>query len=312
MITDLVKSTCKRTALQAEHVKINIQKLTELVNKIKSKPVYIDFFDFPEHIDITQNDEDLIGYVFVLDALNFCFWPSDWEYGDLAKSIKEAHLKNENFLKPEFLANISFEEFKKEIFLDKDFPLLDERHRAVVEIGEKTMKFFDGKFSNILKKADYEAKVILEIIASTFLMFQDHCIYKGRQVYFYKRAQILVGDLFGMFKSKSESPLEIKNIQELTCFADYRIPQILAHEGVLEYSPELKKAVQEKEEMIYGCEFEIEIRACMVHCVEILKDQLQEAGVNWTSVEVDWLLWQIGEEQRFEIAPHHRVLSIFY
>lgn len=314
MITDLIKSTCKRVAIQASNVKLNIKNLENLVSKIKSKPVYIDFFDFPEHIDKTEEDEDLIAYAFVLDALNFCFWPSDngWEYGDLAKAIKEAHKRNKEFLKPEFLSKISIEDFKKEIFGDDDFPLMDERHRAVVEIGEKTVKYFDGKFSNILKKGNFEAKEILEIVASTFLMFQDHCIYKGRQVYFYKRAQILIGDLFGIFKSKENSEIEIKNVQELTCFADYRIPQILYHEGVLEYSPELKTKILEKEEMIYGCEFEVEIRACMVHCVEIMKDLLQKEGVDWTSVEVDWLLWQIGEEQRNDIAPHHRVLSIFY
>ena len=71
-------------------------------------------------------------------------------------------------------------------------------------------------------------------------MFQDHCIYKGRQVYFYKRAQILIGDLYAMFRDKKDSLFQIKDIEQLTCFADYRIPQILAHESVLVYSQELK------------------------------------------------------------------------
>ena len=32
--------------------------------------------------------------------------------------------------------------------------------------------------------------------------FQDHLEYKGRQVCFYKRAQILAGDIWGAFKGK--------------------------------------------------------------------------------------------------------------
>jgi hypothetical protein len=28
--------------------------------------------------------------------------------------------------------------------------------------------------------------------------------------------------------------------------------------------------------------------------------------------EVDWLLWQMGEENLDKMKPHHKVLSIFY
>ena len=50
----------------------------------------------------------------------------------------------------------------------------------------------------------------------------------------------------------------------------------------------------------------------MVEGVEQIKARLNELGVNWTSVEIDWLLWQVGEEQKDSIKPHHRTLSIFY
>lgn len=115
-----------------------------------------------------------------------------------------------------------------------------------------------------------------------------------------------------MFRDKPDCQYSIKNIEELTCFADYRIPQILAHEGVLVYSQELKDFISSEKVMPYGSEFEVEIRGCMIQAVELIKKELNELGVNWNSVEVDWLLWQIGEEQRFDIAPHHKVLSIFY
>ena len=312
MITDLVKRTCKEIAVQAKHVKINEAKIDEFVQKIKDKPVYLNFFDFPEHIGKGEALEQQISYVFVLDALNFCFWPSDWEYGDLAKALKEAYATNPEFLNPTFLEKISLEEFKKLVFKDQDFPLTEERHRAVQEIGSKTVKFFEGKFSNILKRAEYDAQNLLELVAATFLMFQDHCIYKGKQVYFYKRAQILVGDLWGMLKELDDPGIGIKNIEQLTCFADYRIPQIMVHDGILEYSDELWQKIDGKEVLLYGSEEEVEIRGCMVTAVEIIRDKLREVGVLWTAIEVDWTLWQLGEEQRFDIKPHHRVLSIFY
>ena len=29
-----------------------------------------------------------IDYIFILDCLNFCFWPATWEYDDLSNSLK--------------------------------------------------------------------------------------------------------------------------------------------------------------------------------------------------------------------------------
>ena len=43
--------------------------------------------------------------------------------------------------------------------------------------------------------------------------------------------------------------------------------------------------------MLYGSEYEVEIRGVMVKAVEEIKQALHLVGVNWSSVEVDWLLW---------------------
>jgi len=224
--------------------------------------------------------------MFVLDALNFCFWPTTWEYDNLALSIKNAYDKDPNNIKPKFLATISFKDFKNLFFSEEasNFPQLEERHRVINELGYKTMKYFDGDFSNILKKADFDASEILELLSNTFLLFQDHCIYDGRQVFFYKRAQILIADLYAAFKEKGFE-FQIKKIERLTCFADYRVPQILAEEGVLEYSNELMEFIKEKKIMDYGCKLEVELRAAMIQAVCLISKNL----TNKSEVEVDWL-----------------------
>jgi hypothetical protein len=43
-------------------------------------------------------------------------------------------------------------------------------------------------------------------------------------------------------------------------FADYRVPQVLSHEGVLVYSPELKTWLERKEIIRYRDTDECEIR----------------------------------------------------
>jgi hypothetical protein len=69
------------------------------------------------------------------------------------------------------------------------------------------------------------------------IIFQDHGIYKGHQIHFYKLAQLLIANVWRSFKKIDLG--EFYDIHELTIFPDYRVPQILRHWGVIEYSKEL-------------------------------------------------------------------------
>lgn len=312
MISELVKETCETVSKLAEDVKINEKALDDLCEEISKDPVYVDFFGCPGHIEKSEDDEKIAAFIFIIDALNFCFWPAEnnWEYADLSQAVKDA-LKDPDFSDPQKLSQMTMEKFKEVVFKGEDFPLIEERLRAIQELGNVVFTRFCGKFINVLEATCFDATILLDTIVKNFLKFQDHTIYKGQQIFLYKRAQILVGDLWGAFKEKPDSR-QIQNIDKLTCFADYRIPQILRHKGVLEYSEKLAALIDEKKELTYGSPEEVEIRACMVHSVELLRDKLKAKEVKWCAVEVDWLLWQIGEKQKDEIKPHHRTLSIFY
>lgn len=67
------------------------------------------------------------------------------------------------------------------------------------------------------------------------------------QVFFYKRAQIFVGDLYGAFGGEGLGHFE--DIGELTMFADYRVPVVLRLMGVLQYGSDLAHKV--------GCQLHI-------------------------------------------------------
>lgn len=94
--------------------------------------------------------------------------------------------------------------------------------------------------------------------------------------------------------------------------ADYRVPQILRGLGVLQYSAALAAKVDARVELPAGGEEELEIRAVTVVAVEQLRELLAARGRRLLSVELDWLLWQRGEEQKDSLPPHHRTLSVFY
>jgi hypothetical protein len=59
----------------------------------------------------------------------------------------------------------------------------------------------------------------------------------------HKRAQILIGDVWAC--CKNEGIEHLKDIGEITMFADYRVPQTLLYYGVFEYSEDLTKKLQE-------------------------------------------------------------------
>jgi hypothetical protein len=61
------------------------------------------------------------------------------------------------------------------------------------------------------------------------------------QVFFYKRAQIFVGDVYGAFGGKGLGCFS--DVAQLTMFADYRVPVVLRLMGLLRYSTELEQLV---------------------------------------------------------------------
>lgn len=62
---------------------------------------------------------------------------------------------------------------------------------------------FGGSFVTLIEQANKSAVKLLEILTSNFPNFQDHSIYQGHQIHFYKRPQILIGDIYAKFEGKN-------------------------------------------------------------------------------------------------------------
>ena len=110
----------------------------------------------------------------------------------------------------------------------------------------------------------------------------------------------------------SVHPCCFSDIASLTMLADYRVPQILRSMGILEYSQALARSIDGLEELPWGDEREVELRAQTVVAVDLLQLSLKWRGLDLLVLECDWLLWQKGEDLKDEILPHHRTLSIYY
>lgn len=69
----------------------------------------------------------------------------------------------------------------------------------------------------------------------------------------YKRAQILIADIWACFEGQGYG--EFHDIDTITMFADYRIPQALLFFGALEYSEKLKEYLKKDHLMNSGMSF---------------------------------------------------------
>jgi hypothetical protein len=130
-----------------------------------------------------------------------------------------------------------------------------------------------------------------------------------------KRAQILVADLWACFEGKSYG--EFRDIDKITMFADYRVPQILSSFGCLMYSPQLDFAIRQKELIKSGSTWEVQLRGCSIWCVELIRREIlrqhPEAKVN--AILIDFFLYDTMKELESagkEVIPHHRTRSIWY
>jgi hypothetical protein len=276
--------------------------------------------DWHFHADAGEIGPLTAQYVFVLDALNFCFWPSTTgiEYDILATGLKRVLEKDSAAFSSERLQSLTTEQLAS-WFKPHDMPNAPERVRKLHELGLVLAAQFDGLAINLVRAAKQSAVACVRLIVSNLPGFRDEAIYKSCQVFLYKRAQICVGDLWAAYGqgTAGASPFAFTDIDQLTCFADYRIPQLFRSQGVFVYTAKLAATIDSRRELAASCEEEVEIRACTVHAVERLRAKINELraaahGSLLTSVQVDWLLWQKGEREKDTLSPHHRTRTIFY
>lgn len=68
----------------------------------------------------------------------------------------------------------------------------------------------------------------------------------------------MVADLWACFEGEDYG--EFRDIDKISMFADYRIPQILNNMGCLYYSPPLDTAIRAKKDIPSGSSWETQLR----------------------------------------------------
>lgn len=296
----------------SQYVKINNKKLEEFLEKIEL-PKYT---HWSKELNLDLNEREWITLAIIVEAMNFCFWQKPkWkiEYHENILSgsaalfytiIKEVE-KDKSFLKIDNLKKIDYLKFQ-EIFkgVENKCPLLEERYNNFQEVVKviDNKNFFKGLFS-IRNDIDLQRFIITK-----FPCFNDSSLYKNRIIHFYKRATLLTNDLYYVSNTIREN---INNVDNLIGCADYGIPRTLRDYGILEYSEELSKMIENEQEIVHDSEMEIEIRANMLYVIELIREYLNKKNYNINSVELDSIIWNIGNKIDHLTKVHHTI-TIYY
>ncbi len=267
------------------------------------------------------NFEDDLQLVFLENVVNFCFWPDQGEpkwqveglngevssggWFGLKTSFERGIKEGVPILNADYLSNLSLDDGAKFFRGIKNtrIPLLNERIQNLREAGKILVSRFQGKFVNLFNGTNDDAIQVTRAVIENFPSFRDVSHPEGKNVFFYKRAQILSQDINCILPKGRK----LKKLNQLTAFADYKLPQLLRANGVLEYKPDLAGKIDNYVQIPHDSREEIEIRASTIWAVELLKDYLH----GMSSADIDNTIWLMSQNQD-NLKPYHRSRTIFY
>jgi hypothetical protein len=268
-----------------------------------------------------------VNWVLLVDALNFCFWGEAgqprwsveyrvevyngyWaETASLLRALDEGRpLWDARYLADLTLAEL--EEIFRPVLGASCIPLLEERLAHASQVGQVLLAKYGGQFVQAVEAAQGSAVRLVQQIVADFASFDDRASYGGAEVRFFKRAQICVADLHGTFGGQGWGAFH--DLDALTMFADYKLPQVLRRAGILRYAPELSAKVANLELLPAGSAEEVEIRAATIWAGELLRRALAERGIDTPASEIDYLLWVLGQTPTPDDVPYHRTRTIYY
>jgi hypothetical protein len=293
-----VRDHAARLAASAEFVRIQTERIPDYAASLPLEKLQAPELDPLTHY---QGDADAtLAYLVTLDAINFGsgYFPHLQKrtglsgYFTVAAGLKDAWpmtVEDLRLLQPADCARI-FGQSTPDAAVDELLRLFT---RALNDLGELIATRYRGSFAALIEAADRSAEQLVPVLAE--MPFY-------RDLGFYKRAQLTAADL------SIAGVARFDDLDRLTIFADNLVPHVLRVDGVLEYDANLLARINREELIASGSSEEQEIRACALHAVELLRSHL--AGI--TSMQLDYVLWNRGQEPAYKAHPRHRTRTVFY
>jgi hypothetical protein len=306
----------------SRYVTIDHDQVNAVADQVANRAAAPTTYDCSRHLCGTN--PEVANFVLVLDTLNFSFWPDPgqrrWEvvvdgrrldgYWALVAALRRAVDEAVPILNARFLQNIPASTLADVLRGDGEIPLLAERAEALREVGRGLLERDDGWFANTITRAGQSAVSLADLLAAEFSSFADVATYGGQSIRFLKRAQICASDVYGASGGRDWG--DLSDLDGLTAFADYKVPQVARRLGILHYTEALASTVDCLQPLPPGSEGEVEIRAATIWAVEYLRRALVQRGRHLRAFEIDWHLWELGQTLPPDTRPYHRTRTVYY
>ncbi|XP_064632791.1 queuosine 5'-phosphate N-glycosylase/hydrolase-like [Lineus longissimus] len=307
----------------------------QLLESLKRKEFGIK--SFKEHeLNPKVMDEAAVEWIFVCDLLNFSFWSEDQSkkyvvkykgkeftgYWSMCAAMRRASDEGIPITCPSYYANVTRQQLSHIFRSDSEheIPMFEERLQCLHQAGKCLVEKYNGKFTNCLKQCNQSARQMIDSVPTDFPSFYDVTTFQGQKVGIFKRMQILIADIWCCFEGQGLGTFD--DIDTITMFADYRIPQILNYFGILKYSSSLMNKINKGAMFQTGDRDEVEIRGCSIWATELLTQKLKDlmkkdpsmSDVVLNTILVDNYLWDYRREHDTEtsVVPFHKIRCIYY
>lgn len=316
---DRIRHACRAVADRSEHVRLRTDRIEAYAATLPAGGLALPPLDTDRHF--VGEEADTAAYFVTLAAINFGsgYFPYLTKRAGMSGYYTIAAGLTDRFRtigppSASELAGITSRDCARMLGQDlKSFPireLMGLFARALNDLGAHVESRFGGRFDGLIDAADRSADRLIEILSAAQPFFRDEVPYRGLTVPFYKRGQLLASDLALAFVGEGLG--RFRDLDRLTVFADNLVPHVLRIDGLLEYSDPLRDAIERDALIRAGSEEEIEIRACAVHCVELIREALTESGRSVPSRDLDQILWHRGQEASYKRTKRHRTRTVFY
>lgn len=315
---DQIRTACEEVAGAARHVRIDERTLSACATSLAGSEISKPSLDADTHY--IGGEEETAAYFLTLDAVNFGsgYFPHLRKghamsgYFTIASSLKECcevrgHLEADELAEIDALAcAVMFEQDPRNEVVSE---LMEHFARALRDLGLLLLDRFEGGFGNLIRAAEGSALKLVGLLGQ-MPYFQDVEQYGDLRVPFYKRAQLTAADLALAFGGQGLGRFD--DLDRLTMFADNLVPHVLRLDGVLVYEESLARRISKGELIPAGSAEEIEIRACALHAVERLAAEMGKRDRRIISMELDYLLWNRGQQPEYKAHPRHRTRTVYY
>lgn len=318
-IFDEIRQQARLVAEKAQHIRIHHDKLDAYIAALPLEKVDNPPLDPAVHY--VGREWDTVAFFLTLETINFGsgYFPHlethghESGYFTVAAALR-AHYQQHGPMTARELRQLSGRDcasiFQQSWENEPIRELMELFAEALNQLGQFLEEKFEGKVEAFWEACDHSAAKLVALLTQ-IPCFNDRASYGDLSIPFFKRAQICVADTSLAFSNKGLGYFH--DLDQLTIFADNMVPHVLRCDGILEYKEDLAAIVDKSILVEAGSEGEIEIRACAIHVVELIKQKLAQQGIHLRSMDLDYLIWNRGLDSFYEKAfPIHLTRTTFY